>query len=308
MDYWAHCESRPSTRCLRHEKTGTVTVEIGRSRREAGGRCAQGETTPTATRRGPAGGVAIVIGVRTAEGNEPGGTPGAVPPAPAVDGPPSGAADPWWKQAVFYQIYPRSFADSNGDGVGDLAGIRAHLADLAWLGVDALWLSPFFRSPMVDFGYDISDYCDVDPTVRHAGRLRRADRGRPLRSGCGSSSTGCPTTPRTGIRGSSTRPRDPAASTAIGTSGVMPGLTGRHPTTGWRHSTCPHRPGRSMPHSGQWYLHLFEAAQPDLNWDEPGVVRAMHEVLRFWLDRGVDGFRADVIHCIGKDPGASRRS
>jgi alpha-glucosidase len=71
--------------------------------------------------------------------------------------------DPWWKTAVFYQIYPRSFADSDGDGVGDLGGIRAHLADLAWLGVDALWISPFYRSPMADFGYDVSDYCDVDP-------------------------------------------------------------------------------------------------------------------------------------------------
>jgi 1,4-alpha-glucan branching enzyme len=78
------------------------------------------------------------------------------------EAPPAGR-EPWWKTAVFYQIYPRSFADSDGDGVGDLAGIRSHLADLAWLGVDALWISPFYPSPMVDFGYDISNYCDVDP-------------------------------------------------------------------------------------------------------------------------------------------------
>ena len=104
-------------------------------------------------------------------------------PAPTVDaGPPTVTAGddvPWWQEAVFYQIYPRSFADSDGDGVGDLAGIRAHLADLAWLGVDALWISPFFRSPMVDFGYDVSDYCDVDPLFGDPGRLRRPARRGP---------------------------------------------------------------------------------------------------------------------------------
>ncbi len=96
------------------------------------------------------------------------------PPSQAapIAGPPR-TDRPWWQSAVFYQIYPRSFADSDGDGVGDLGGIRAHLADLAWLGVDALWISPFYRSPMVDFGYDVSDYCDVDPLF---GTLEEFDR------------------------------------------------------------------------------------------------------------------------------------
>ncbi len=208
---------------------------------------------------------------------------------------------PWWQGAVFYQIYPRSFADSDGDGIGDLAGIRAHLAELAWLGVDALWLSPFYPSPMVDFGYDISDYCDVDPLF---GTLEDFD----------------------GLI---------ADAHAVGIKVIIdwvPNHTSdRHPwfidaASGrdshhrswyvWRDAG----PGGAPPNnwvaafdltapawtlderSGQWYLHLFETAQPDLNWDQDEVVSAMHQVLRFWLERGVDGFRADVIHCIGKDP------
>jgi alpha-glucosidase len=212
------------------------------------------------------------------------------------------AADPpWWKEAVFYQIYPRSFADSDGDGVGDLAGIRSHLADLAWLGVDALWISPFYPSPMVDFGYDVSDYCDVDPlfgTLADFDRLVEDAHAFGMR---------------------------------VIIDWVPNHTSDRHPWfldavsardsahRNWYVWRDP-RPDGSPPNnwvaafdltaptwtfddaSGQWYLHLFESAQPDLNWDEPEVVGAMHQVLRFWLDRGVDGFRADVIHCIGKDP------
>ncbi len=208
---------------------------------------------------------------------------------------------PWWQEAVFYQVYPRSFADSDGDGVGDLAGIRAHLADLAWLGVDALWISPFFPSPMVDFGYDVSDYCDVDPLFgdlaefdglvadAHALGMRvvidwvpnhTSDRHPWFVDACSS-------------RDSPHRDwyvwRDPTPDGAPPNNWVAafdltaPAWTFHEPT-------------------GQWYLHLFESAQPDLNWDEPAVEAAMHDTLRFWLDRGVDGFRADVIHGIGKDP------
>jgi alpha-glucosidase len=213
----------------------------------------------------------------------------------------NGAHVPWWREAVFYQIYPRSFADSNGDGVGDLAGIRAHLDDLAWLGVDALWISPFFRSPMADFGYDVSDYCDVDPLfgdladfdalVGDAHRLgmkvvidwvpNHSSDQHPWFVDAASS--------RDSVHRDWYVWRDPEPDGSPPNNWVAafdlsaPAWTFHEPT-------------------GQWYLHLFESAQPDLNWDEPAVVEAMHDTLRFWLDRGVDGFRADVVHGIGKDP------
>ena len=214
---------------------------------------------------------------------------------------PARASAPWWREAVFYQIYPRSFADSNGDGVGDLGGIRAHLDELAWLGIDALWISPFYRSPMADFGYDVSDHCDVDPIFgdldafdallaeAHALGLRVIIDWVPNHT-------------------SDQHPwfLDAASS-----------LTSEHRDWYvWRERTDDDRPPNNWvaafdltapawsvhPATDQWYLHLFDPSQPDLNWDEPDVVDAMHEVLRFWLDRGVDGFRADVLHTIGKFP------
>ncbi len=208
---------------------------------------------------------------------------------------------PWWKEAVFYQIYPRSFADSDGDGVGDLAGIRARLDDLAWLGVDALWISPFFRSPMADFGYDVSDYCGVDPLfgdlaafdalVDDAHRLglrvvidwvpNHSSDQHPWFLDAASSRE---STHRNWYVWRDPNPDgSPPNNWVAAFDLTAPAWTFHEPT-------------------GQWYLHLFEEAQPDLNWDEPAVVSAMHDTLRFWLDRGVDGFRADVVHGIGKDP------
>ncbi len=211
------------------------------------------------------------------------------------------AAGPWWEGAVFYQIYPRSFADSDGDGVGDLGGILAHLEDLAWLGVDALWLSPFFPSPMVDFGYDVSDYCDVDPLF---GTLDDFDRllGEAHALGLKVIIDWVP---------NHTSDRHPWFVDAVSGRGSRhrnwyvwrDGPADGAPPDNWVAAFDLSAPAWTLDAgSGQWYLHLFDAAQPDLNWDEPAVVRAMHQVLRFWLDRGVDGFRADVIHCIGKDP------
>lgn len=208
---------------------------------------------------------------------------------------------PWWQRAVFYQIYPRSFADSTGNGVGDLRGVRAHLDHLAWLGVDALWLSPFYPSPMKDFGYDVSDYCDVDPLFgsladfdalladAHARGLRVIVDFVPAHS----SSEHPWFVEARASRESPRRDwyvwRDPGANGA--------------PPNNWTSTFTEGAPAWTLEEgSGQLYLHSFLPEQPDLNWGHPPVVEAMHDALRFWLDRGVDGFRIDVVQNIGKDP------
>ncbi|MGB7053014.1 MAG: alpha-amylase family glycosyl hydrolase [Acidimicrobiales bacterium] len=232
-------------------------------------------------------------------------SPSGERPPPSSDDrerdPPGGATVPWWRRAVVYQIYPRSFADSDGDGIGDLNGIRAHLPDLAWLGVDAVWLSPFFPSPMADFGYDVADYCDVDPVF---GSL--ADFDALLEEAH-----------RLGLRviidwvpnhSSDQHPwfldaRSSRASPHRNWYVWRDSAPGDRPPNNWVSTFDMTRPAWTKDEAtGQWYLHIFEPEQPDLNWDEPAVEAAMHDVLRFWLDRGVDGIRADVIHCIGKDP------
>jgi alpha-glucosidase len=205
----------------------------------------------------------------------------------------------WWRDAVVYQIYPRSFADASGDGVGDLDGLRAHLDHLRWLGVDALWLSPIYRSPMADFGYDVADYCDVDPLF---GDLATFDalldeaHGRGLRLLLDwvpnhtsdqhpwfvESRSSRDSPKRSWYRWRDGTPERPPNN--------WPAAFGGGPAWTWD--------GRTE----QWYLHTFLPQQPDLNWDNAEVVAAMHDVLRFWMDRGVDGFRADVVHLIGKDP------
>jgi alpha-glucosidase len=232
---------------------------------------------------------------------------------------------PWWQTAVIYQIYPRSFDDANGDGIGDLEGVRRRLDHLQWLGVDALWLSPFFPSPMADFGYDVADHCDVDPvfgTLDDLDRLvadahergikvvidwvpnhtsdqhpwfveSRASRDNPKR-GWYVWRDGAPDTPPNGWRaaftGESTWVRDDDGQLRPRLLDAPVGLDASAWT--WDDAT------------GQWYLHLFLPEQPDLDWRNPEVVEAMHDTLRFWLDRGIDGFRADVIHAVGKDPDA----
>jgi alpha-glucosidase len=201
----------------------------------------------------------------------------------------------WWQRGAIYQIYPRSFADANGDGVGDLAGITAHLDHLEALAVEAIWLSPIFTSPMADFGYDVSDYCDVDPvfgTLADLDELIAACHARGIklvldwvpnhssdRHPWFEESRSSRDNPKRDWYVWRDAPNDWTSQfKAVGSSWTLDERT------------------------GQYYLHSFMREQPDLNWDNPEVVAAMHDVLRFWMDRGVDGLRLDAIHKIAKDP------
>ncbi len=214
-------------------------------------------------------------------------------------------ADPrWWSRAVFYQLYPRSFADSDGDGVGDLDGVTAHLDHLRALGVDALWLNPVMVSPMVDHGYDVADPRDVDPLF---GGMAALDRLLAAADAAGIKVTMDLVPNHT----SSAHPWFRAALAAgagsperarylfrdgRGPDGALPpnNWTSVFGGPAWTRVTEPD--GRP----GQWYLHLFDAAQPDLNWDNPEIAADLERTLRFWLDRGVAGFRIDVAHGMAK--------
>jgi oligo-1,6-glucosidase len=212
--------------------------------------------------------------------------------------------DGWWKSAVVYQIYPRSFADSNGDGTGDIPGITSKLDYLAELGVDVVWLSPVYRSPMDDNGYDISDYTDVDPIF---GTLSDLDdliaglheRGLKLVMDLVVNHT------------SDEHPwfqesRDPASQKRDwyfwrpARAGFEPGSEGAEPTN-WE-AAFSGSAWQLDERSGEYYLHLFSRKQPDLNWENPEVRHAVYDMMNWWVDRGVDGFRMDVINLISKPP------
>ncbi len=212
---------------------------------------------------------------------------------------PDPVPDPWWKSAVVYQIYPRSFADSNGDGVGDLEGIHRRLDHLVWLGVDALWLSPFYPSPMKDFGYDVRDYCEVDPvfgSLADFDRLLAAAHARGLRVLVDWVPNHTSDRHPWFLEGRSSR-ESPRRGWYIWRDGGPD-----RPPNNWRAAFGGGPAWSFDTGSRQWYLHLFLPEQPDLDWGNPEVVAAMHATLRFWLARGVDGFRVDVVHCLGKDP------
>jgi alpha-glucosidase len=204
----------------------------------------------------------------------------------------------WWQRGIVYQVYPRSFMDANSDGIGDLAGIISRLDYLHWLGVDALWLSPIFPSPMKDFGYDVSDYTAVDPrfgTLEDLDRLIEATHARGLKLILDfvPNHTSDQHAWFRESRASRDNPkrnwylwRDPEP--------------GGGPPNNWL-SCFGGSAWQFDPATDQYYYHAFLPEQPDLNWRNPEVVEAMLDVLRFWLDRGVDGFRVDVLWHLVKD-------
>jgi alpha-glucosidase len=213
----------------------------------------------------------------------------------------------WWRDAVIYQVYPRSFADSDGDGTGDLPGVTARLPYLAELGVDGVWLSPFYRSPLADAGYDVADYRDVDPRfgtladvdalIARAGELglvvlvdlvpNHSSDQHPWFQAAVAAGPGSPERARYLFRD------------GRGANGELPpnNWLSVFGGAGWTRITeADGRPG-------QWYLHLFDVHQPDFDWTSPDVRAEFESVLRFWLDRGVAGFRVDVAHGLIKAPG-----
>ena len=205
---------------------------------------------------------------------------------------------PWWKNAVIYQIYPRSFQDSNGDGIGDLAGITKRLDYLETLGIDAIWLSPVYRSPQDDNGYDISDYCDIDPMFgtledmevligeakKHHIRIimdlvlnHSSDEHRWFQE----------------AKKSRDNPYHDYYVWRDGVEGMPPNdMKATFGGSAWTW----------VPEVGQYYFHQFSVKQPDLNWDNPALRQELYKAIRFWMDKGVGGFRLDVIDQIAKDP------
>ncbi|WHP18510.1 alpha-glucosidase [Cellulomonas sp. ES6] len=211
---------------------------------------------------------------------------------------------PWWTRATVYQVYPRSFQDSDGDGVGDLRGIASRLDHLEALGVDVVWLSPIYRSPQDDNGYDISDYQDVDPvfgTLADLDELIAAMHARGMRLVMdlvvNHTSDEHPWFVES--RSSVDSPKRDWYWWRPPREGMAPGQPGAEPTN-W-HSFFSGSTWELDEVSGEYYLHLFSRKQPDLNWENPEVRQAVYAMMRWWLDRGVDGFRMDVINLISKD-------
>ncbi|WP_375484495.1 glycoside hydrolase family 13 protein [uncultured Mycobacterium sp.] len=214
---------------------------------------------------------------------------------------------PWWAHAVFYQVYPRSFADSNGDGVGDLDGVASRLDYLKLLGVDAIWLNPVTVSPMADHGYDVADPRDVDPLfggLAAAERLITEAHRRKIKITMDLVPNHTSSQHQWFQAALAAGPGSAARERYIFRDGRGPG--GSMPPNNWESvfgGPAWTRVVEPDGNPGQWYLHLFDAEQPDLNWDNAEVFDDLEKTLRFWLERGVDGFRIDVAHGMAKPPG-----
>ena len=204
----------------------------------------------------------------------------------------------WWQRGVIYQIYPRSWQDSDGDGVGDLPGIVGRLDHLGWLGVDAIWLSPVYPSPMADFGYDVADYCDIDPlfgTLADFDRLVAEAHARGLRVLLDWVPNHTSDQHPWFVASRSSRD-DPQRDWYVWRDLAPDG----GPPSNWLNYSGTSTWKWDEP-TGQYYYRVFTDQQPDLNWRNPEVQEAMYETLRFWLRRGVDGFRIDVLSLLVED-------
>ncbi|MFZ8966919.1 MAG: alpha-amylase family glycosyl hydrolase, partial [Ilumatobacteraceae bacterium] len=214
----------------------------------------------------------------------------------------------WWRNAVVYQIYPKSFADGNGDGVGDLPGAISRLDYLQSLGVDAVWFSPIFPSPQCDGGYDVSDYRNVDPlfgSIADAERFVREAHARDIRVILDVVPNHSSIEHRFFVEAIGTRPGSAAWQRFHCVQGK--GAQGELPPNNWQSifggiAWTQIRDATGTP-TGWWYLHLFDSGQPDLNWNHPDVVKEFDDTLRFWFDRGIDGIRIDVAQGMVKQVG-----
>lgn len=218
-----------------------------------------------------------------------------------------GMASEWWRTAAIYQIYPRSFADANGDGMGDLAGITARLPELERLGIDAIWLSPFYTSPQHDAGYDVADYCDVDArfgTLADFDVMLETAHARGIRVIIDLVPNHSSDQHPWFQEALAAEPGSTERARYLFRDGRGPG--GDLPPNSWQSvfgGPAWTRVIGADGEPGQWYLHLFDSSQPDFDWSNDDVREEFRRILRFWLDRGVDGFRVDVAHGLVKAEG-----
>ena len=248
-----------------------------------------------------AAGLSSVLALGFAAASGIGQSPTPKPPTPH---PTSPALENWWKNAVIYEIYPRSFQDTNGDGIGDLNGITAHLDYLEKLGIDAIWISPCYPSPQADFGYDISDYEAIDPvygTMADFDHLVAEAKKHHIRIVMDMVMNHSSDQHKWFLESRSSR-NNPKRDWYVWKDGKGQTATDKgQPPNNWQ-SVFGHSAWEWDEKSRQWYYHKFYIQQPDFNWDNPAVTKAFDHILNFWMDKGVAGFRFDAITTLFEDP------